>query len=74
MPRLRSTRKSADVITIVRDTDILDEIRIVWDGDENRIVKATYIVPDADGTLRRETRESSANPTGFINAVFSDTK
>ncbi len=73
MSKQRRARKPADVITIVRNEDVLDEIRIVWDGNEAPVVKATYLVPDQDGTMRRETRESSTNPTGFITAVFNST-
>ena len=74
MPKRRSTRAPADVITIVRDTDELDEIRITWDENEDAVVEATYLVPDPDGTLRRETRLSSVSPTGFVTSVFNDTK
>ena len=75
MARLENPRIPADVITIVRDTDVLDEILVVWDRETgDPVVKATYLVPDPDGTLRRETRTAGTNPTGFINSVFSDTK
>ena len=73
MPKRRKTRDPADVVNIVRDEDVLDEITIRWDRDENPVVKATYLVPDPDGTLRRETRLSTVSPTGFITSVFNDT-
>ena len=69
----RRTRTRSDVITIVRDTDVLDEIIIRWDEDDEPVVKATYLVPDPDGTLRRETRTSTVSPAGFITSVFNDT-
>ena len=69
----RRTRDPVDVITIVRDEDVLDEIRVTWDAAENVVVKATYLVPDADGTIRRETRLSSISPTGFVTSVFNST-
>ena len=75
MPRPTNTRLPADVVNIVRDTDVFDKIEVVWDRETgDPVVKATWIVPDLDGTFRRETRVSGTNPTGFINAVFSDTK
>ncbi len=74
MPKRRNPRAPADVVTIVRDTDELDEIVIRWDENEDPVVKATYLVPDPDGTLRRETRTSGINPTGFVTSIFNDTK
>ena len=74
MAKRRSTRAPADVITILRDTDELAEIVITWDENEDPVVKATYLVPDPDGTLRRETRRSSVSPTAFVTSVFNDTK
>lgn len=73
MPKLRKTRDPADVITIVRDEDVLDEITVRWDENEDPVVKATYLVPDPDGTLRRETRLSTVSPTGFVTSVFNNT-
>ncbi len=73
MPIRRRTRDPADVITIVRDEDILDEIRITWDENGDPVVKATYLVPDSDGTLRRESRTATISPTGFVTSVFNNT-
>ena len=73
MPRPERTRVPADVVNIVRDKDILDEILVRWDKDGDPIVKATYLVPDLDGTIRRETRLASNNPAGFITATFNST-
>jgi len=73
MPRKERTREPANVVNIVRDKDIMDEILIRWDENGDPVVKATYLVPDVDGTIRRETRTASTNPTGFINSVFNDT-
>ena len=68
----RRTRTRSDVITIVRDTDVLDEIRVTWEND-NAVVRAIYLVPSPDGTLLREARLSGVSPTGFITSVFNDT-
>ena len=73
MPRQTRQRQPSDVITIVRDTDVLDEIRVTWNENNDPVVTATYLVPDADGTIRREGRESLTNPTGFITSVFNST-
>ena len=73
MPKRRRNRDPADVINIVRDIDELDEITIRWDENDDPVVKATYLVPDPDGTLRRDTRLSTISPTGFITSVFNST-
>ena len=74
MAKRRNPRAADDVITIVRDVDELHEILVRWDDDENPIVKATYLVPDPDGTLRLETRTSAVDPAAFADEVFEDTK
>lgn len=73
MPRPERTRAPADVVSIVRDKDVLDEILVRWDENGDPVVKATYLVPDLDGTIRRETRRASNSPTGFITATFNST-
>ena len=71
MPRRERTRSPGDVVNIVRDTDVMDEILVKWDENGDPVVKATYLVPDPDGTLRRDTRIATNNPRGFITATFN---
>lgn len=63
-----------DVVEITNDEEILEEITVKWDEDGNPVVKATWLFPDEDGTMRLVSRVSAANTTGFVNAVFNDTK
>ena len=74
MPRPSRARDPIDVITIVRDIDELNDIRITWNESGDPVVSVTYRVPLPDGTLGLETRTSSTNPTGFITSVFNDTE
>ena len=38
------------------------------------MVKATYLVPDPDGTMRREARRSTVDLEAFLAEVHNDTK
>lgn len=74
MARRTNKLSAEDVVQIMNDEEILDSIVVKWDEDGNMVVKATWLVPDQDGTMRFHSRVSGANATGFVNAVFENTK
>ena len=74
MSKKTNALPSNKVVNITHDVETLDRVEISYGSDGNPIVKAIWSVPDPDGTMRNNSRLSSADPEAFITAVFNDTK